>query len=381
MKDETWTLLLKHALAPTEVPPSELNEKILSAIQNTNQLRIPRWKRWPAAMLAAIIFLLISTTALAVSQLLSSGQVAEEAGRHSLAEAFESKGSIPVNESAVSGGYRFTLLGLVSGTNLEEIKETDGKLNTERTYAVVSIERQDGNPMPGPQEEDYKKISFFVSPYVKGQKPWLVNAASLGGGYNEFVMDGILYRLIECDGLEMFADRGVYLGISTGTFYSSEAFRFNEETGEIYPAPDYSGASILFPLPLDPAKADHTQAEAYLQAILPPAVKPSEQPRATEHPDYIGRLKAQVAEGETIPDSVKTAVRDSKGWISYSYDGWDFNAPESELFAEGQTGMSDSITFSGDKDGLYIALVFTKDDSGTITGKVVKLKERPLWPV
>lgn len=379
MKDETWNHLLKHTLAPTEAPPARLNESILTHIQHASPNRLPRWRTWPAAILAAMMFLLISTTALAVSHLLSSGEVAEEAGRHSLAEAFNSKGSIPVNEAAVSGGYRFTLMGLVSGSNLEEVQDSDGKLNKDRTYAILSIERQDGKPMPGPQEEDYNKQAFFVSPYVKGQKPWFVNAATLGGGYHEFAKDGVLYRLIECDSLEMFADRGLYLGINSGTFYNAEAFRFNEATGEITPAADFNGAALLFTLPLDPAKSDHAQAEAYLKAILSPEDRPAEQSPALEEPDYMGRLKAQVAEGEIIPGSVQVVVRDEKGWINYSYDDWDYSCPESELFDEGETGQSTNITVSGDNTGLYLALVFTKDDSGTITGKTVKLKEKPLW--
>lgn len=378
MKDETWNHLLKHTLAPIEAPPAGLNEKILTHIQQTSHNRLPRWRTWPAAMLAAIMFLLISTTAVAVSHLLSSGEVAEEAGRHSLAEAFKGKGSISVNETAVSGGYRFTLMGLVSGSNLEEVQDTE--LNKDRTYAVISIEQQDGKPMPGPQEEASNKQSFFVSPYVKGQKPWLVNAATLGGGYHEFAKDGVLYRLIECDNLEMFADRGLYLGINSGTFYNSEAFRFNEATGEIAPAADYNGAALLFTLPLDPVKADPAQAEAYLKDILSPEDKPAEQPPVLEQPDYMGRLKAQVAGGEIIPDSVQVVVRNEKGWVSYSYDGWDYSCPESELFAEGETGQSSNITVSGDNNGVYLALVFTKDDSGMITGKIVKLKEKPLWP-
>lgn len=381
MKDETWNHLLKHALAPTEEPSAELNGRLMARMREPDMQQPPRRRKWPAALLAAMVTLLLSTTALAVSQLLSSGQVAEEAGRHALAKAFESRRSIKVNQSAVSGGYRFTLQGLVSGRDLEEVEEAAGTLRQDRTYAAVSIERQDGQPMPGNQDEQYGKIPFFVSPYVKGEKPWQVNIATLGGGYSEFVKDGIMYRLIECDGLEMFADKGVYIGISTSPFFDSEAFRYDEMSGEISAKADYRGAAVLFPLPLDAAKADHAQADAYLQKILQPEDTPAKpgESHSGEQPDYLQNLKNLIADGETISGSVKAVTLDEKGWVSYSYDGWDYNAPVSELFAEGQSGQSDSLSFSG-KDGEYMALVFTKDDSGTITGRIVKLKEKPAWP-
>ena len=61
----------------------------------------------------------------------------------------------------------------------------------------------------------------------------------------------------------MFADRGVYIGISEG-FAFGEAFSFNEETGEIKPNPGFNGVSILFDLPLDPALADPVKAQKLL---------------------------------------------------------------------------------------------------------------------
>lgn len=55
------------------------------------------------------------------------------------------------------------------------------------------------------------KGTIFISPYIKGENPALVNAFTLNGSYCETVQDGILYRILECDTIEMFADRGVYL--------------------------------------------------------------------------------------------------------------------------------------------------------------------------
>lgn len=123
--------------------------------------------------------------------------------------------------------------------------------------------------MPATSEPEYGQDPFFVSPLIKGLKPWQVNITTMNGGYSEAVIDGIMYRLIECDGVEMFADRGVYLAVSNGSsFFSKDAFAYNESTGEISANNDYKGTAILFELPLDPTKADPVKAESYLQELL-----------------------------------------------------------------------------------------------------------------
>ena len=103
--------------------------------------------------------------------------------------------------------------------------------------------------MPDTRDEEYGQVLFLVSPLIKSQKPWMVNIASMNGACSEFVVDRVMYRVIECDGLEMFADRGLYLGISTGGFGDFfKAFNYNEETGEISPKADYKGTNALFNL-------------------------------------------------------------------------------------------------------------------------------------
>lgn len=76
--------------------------------------------------------------------------------------------------------------------------------------------------MPATSEPEYGQDPFFVSPLIKGLKPWQVNITTMNGGYSEAVIDGIMYRLIECDGVEMFADRGVYLAVSNGSSFSAK---------------------------------------------------------------------------------------------------------------------------------------------------------------
>ncbi len=181
------------------------------------------------------------------------------------------EGAIVINQSATADGYQFTLHGIVSGEELSEFNSSTEHLQPTRTYAVLSISRQDGTPMPTTQDEQYGQTPFFISPLIKGQQPWRVNIASMNGGYSEFVREGIMYRLIECDEIEMFADRGIYLAIiSNNSFYTIDAFDYDETTGELSPKADYQGANILFDLPLDVTKADYEKAEQYLQKLLSP---------------------------------------------------------------------------------------------------------------
>ncbi len=261
--------LLKQALSPTVEPSEDLNQKIINQLKESNIMKPVYKKRISVALIATVLTLAMSITAFAALHLLNSKQVAEHLGDQKLAHAFDSKNAIKINESIVSGGYNFNLLGIVSGKGLSDFESyAEDIIRPDRTYAVVSIAKQDGSKMPNTQDEEYGKVPFFISSLIKGQKPWLVNIASMNGGYSEFVIDGVMYRLIECDDVEMFADRGLYLCISTSSFYDVNAFNYNEETGEITPNADYNGANALFNLPLDVTKVDHGKAEKYLQELL-----------------------------------------------------------------------------------------------------------------
>ncbi|MCQ6560539.1 hypothetical protein [Paenibacillus mendelii] len=266
---EKWDGLLRQALAPAAEPEEELNESIINRYKERNRMKRVNSKRISIGVLVAVCTLVLSITAVAAAQLFSSKQVAQHLGDQVLAQAFESRDAIEVNQSVASGDYNFTLHGIVSGVGLSGLNSSAQDINPERTYAVVSIAKQDGSPMPATSDPEYGQEPFFISPFIKGQKPWQVNIITMNGGYSELVVDGIMYRLIECDDVEMFADRGVYLAVSSGdTFFNNKAYAYNEATGEISPKTDYKGTAILFDLPLDKAKADTAQAEAYLKDLL-----------------------------------------------------------------------------------------------------------------
>ena len=374
---DKWERMLRQALASPGEPEEKLNQSILNRVEERNSMNHVYRKRLSTGVMVAILTLVMSVTAIAATQFFSSDQVAVQLGEKILAKAFESSDAIEVNKSVDSGDYKFTLHGIVSGAGLKELNESNStnEIHPERTYAVVSIARQDGRPMPKTSDPEYGEESFFISPLIKGLKPWQVNIASMRGGYSEVVLNGIQYRLIECDDVEMFADRGVYLAVSSGSpFYNSEAFAYNESTGEVTAKSDYDGVSLLMDLPLDKAKADPAKAEAYLKELLKePESGTKTDPAETELANRIEELKKRLADGKVIPESVKEVTYDKDGRINYEYDGWSVKLSPEMLFAEGQTGFSDAVQFS-EADGHYLGLQFHKDEKGVITGMVIDLK-------
>lgn len=260
--------LLKQALSPKAIPDEKLNKKIIEQLKERNIMR-PIYKHKIASILIIVtLTFAMSVSAFAAWHLLNPKEVAQKVGNDALAKAFEDKDALEINQSIISGEYNFTFLGIVSGEGLSEFESSVPSIYPDRTYAVVSIAKKDGSEMPSSTDEDYDKIPFFVSPLIKGQKPWQVNIASMNGGYEEFVKDGIMYRLIECDGVELFADRGIYLCISTSSFYDINAFNYNEETGEVSINENYDGANALFDLPIEASKGNYEKAEKYLKNLL-----------------------------------------------------------------------------------------------------------------
>ncbi|MEK8126689.1 hypothetical protein WMW72_02075 [Paenibacillus filicis] len=379
---EKWDRALTQALSAEE-PEEALNHSILQRYKEGNPLKrvSRRRKKISAGLLVALCTLVMSITAFAAAQLFTSKQVAEHLGEKALAQAFASSEAIEINQSVASGDYRITLHGIVSGAGLRDWDGGAHDIHPEKTYAVVSIARQDGSFMPLTSDPEYGKEPFFVSPLIRGQKPWQVNIMTMHGGYSEMVVDGIMYRLIECDGMEMFADRGVYLAVSSGgSFFDREAFAYDEHTGDITLRPDYKGGvALLFDLPLDMTKADHAKAEAYLQQLLkePSTEKNAALAASAEDPEQqlrneMEELRNKISSGTVIPDSVKEVTKVGQGRFEYAYNDWKVNLTISELFSEGQTGFSDAVHFSGN-GRRYWALQFSRDTEGVITGRIVEL--------
>lgn len=222
-------------------------------------------KRIPliAAVAAALI-----VSAAAATLLLRPADVARYAGNPTLAAAFESSDATVIDQSVESGDYRFTFAGLVSGTGLSELTE---EADAQRSYAVVAVQRVDGQPM-----SDEEQFSITATPLVSGYLPWSVNAWTLRGSYTRFVQDGVTYYLYEYDSLELFAGRTVYMAVYEGGAPNAELFDIAPD-GTITFSADMSEPHALFTVPLDASKADAdavAEFEAAMReegAILTPA--------------------------------------------------------------------------------------------------------------
>lgn len=263
--------LLRKALSSKEEPDYWLNQRIIQKIQEkesetmsekNRRLRIPA-----AAMIAAVVIVAGSVSAYAAWRYLTPEQVAQTAEDQKLAAAFEGEDAVAVNAVQEYGNYRITLLGIVSGKNLSQYAGWDenGDVLDDRTYVVTAIENADGTPRPDTSEEGYGEDPFFVSPLIEGLNPAIYNSVTMDGGYSEMVEDGIQYRIAECNNVEMFADRQVYLCVNDGSFYNNEAYLYDEASGSIGRNEDYQGVNALFTLPLDKSKADKEAADKYVK--------------------------------------------------------------------------------------------------------------------
>ena len=204
---------------------------------------------WRTGLVAAVAAAVLAVSAYAAVTLLGPQDVARHAGSEALAAAFESEDATKVNETKTVGDYKVTLMGLVSGEGLSRVESFPDCEVYDRTYAVLAYERTDGTPIT----EDIPDLT--ISPLVEGYAPWVVNAWSLHGGTHTFAQDGVLYYLFECENVEPFADRTVYLAVYPGSHIppSAENFAISDE-GHISVK---EGADVaMFVLPLDKSKAD-----------------------------------------------------------------------------------------------------------------------------
>lgn len=265
--DKKMDSILKDALLSNLEPDTELNQKIMRQWKEKEEMKDIK-RKGPVFVVTAICALLLSVTVVgAAVKYLNSENIAKESGNQDAIKAFSGENSMEINEKKQAGGYFFTLLGISTGEKLGQEGLKNESTELEKSYAVIAIEKEDGSAMPSIEDEDYGKLQLFISPLIQGLKPWQYNIASMNGGYYEIEKEGILYRMIECDNIEKFADKKLYLCISNTIFYSNEAFQYDEATGSITVNENYDGINLLFDLPIDKSKANPEEAETYLKGL------------------------------------------------------------------------------------------------------------------
>lgn len=210
-------------------------------------------------LLAAALVCAMSATAFAAYQYLTAGEVADEMGDKKLAAQLNGSSFVP--QTQTDGDYQATVLGVVTGENISDFQPDTWDVAPGNTYAVVAVEKIDGTAMTWDD-------NILVTPLIQGQTPWQYNIFTMHhGGAQMQIIDGVLYRIVEFDDIQCFADREVYLAVLGEAFINNASYQMDETTGIITPSPNYEGTNILFTLPLDPQNADPEKAKQILKAI------------------------------------------------------------------------------------------------------------------
>lgn len=222
-------------------------------------------------LLAAAVTAALVMSVSAVVKLLTPAQVAEGMEDPLLAEAFSGPDAVAINETVTAGEYHITLAGLVSGKNLSEREFiSDGELQEDRTYVVVSMARADGAPL---ERESFPFLvgedGYTLTPLVSGYPVYQVNSWTLDTGVTCDLRDGVAYFLLDTANLEPFADHTVYLAMYQGSHAPSNEMFTMAEDGSIAFNPGFEKALALFTLPLDASKADPAAVAALLGDFMP----------------------------------------------------------------------------------------------------------------
>ena len=244
------------------------NKNKLEVIMQNNQKRKIKLNRKPIMAIAAaalIICLSLSVYAAVNFFILTPAEIAEELGQTKLAEAFNDGRGVEIAQSVTSCGYVLSLHALAIGSDLDEYRGYFD-IDSESTYTVISIHRENGEPMNYFDPEMTFETMFTSQIFFEGYKPWHLNSIIFGCGGSAFEKDGVLYWIYQIDeNIEMLANRTVYLGIwDMGIgFMGAEMFNIGDD-GSIAFADGLDKAHAMFALPLDPSKADPSRLEQVL---------------------------------------------------------------------------------------------------------------------
>ncbi len=387
MDDKQLDILLKNTLKSDYVPDYQLDLQIINKVKEKEDMSLKRLREIPVFFIVCCALLFCSVSVFAAWRLLSPKDIAMHIGDKQLSKAFDSKDAILMDESQKYGDYTITLLGTVTGRNITNFVTEGDTVSPDRTYAVIAILRTDGTPMPDMSSEEYGKTPFFVSPLIQGLDPRKYNIVTMNGGYSEITKDGIMYRIIACDNVEIFADRKNYICVTNTVFYENNAFIYNEDTGEISINTKYTGMNLLFDLHLNKNKADKEAAQKYLEGINKTLYNESTD-KGTEQKKSEGTDKTVLkgenyAKGPEVPYRLEEILDswtfvaeqrvtpDKDGMVSYSFK--DKNGGSSggtiatkALFDKQETGYSKLVSFSK-ADEITEAFLVYKEKNGDIT--------------
>ena len=359
-----FDILVKDVLSGRKAPNPDLNRQItVKAKEKYQMMNHNKIRKSFAAAACVGLFAVGSITTYAAYHYLSPAQVAEHVSTNgALSEAFEKEDAIQINETQQSNGYDITLLGMVSGKNLELCvpEEVSSSLSAIRTYTAIAIAKSDGTEM------EYRNLC--VSPLINGVDWFAANNATMDVALTWFKQDGVVYELLQCDNLQMFADRGVQLGIVDEFGNESSAFYMDTQSGVYQRNADYEGTNALFTLPLDKSKANAKEAEAYLDALT------HNEESAWEIPEEYNRGQIREFTDTITMDNIDeyfirdeatvfTAKPDKTGWIDF---GTRYNK-EDDYVMEGGRGYIDFLINTEEDFRITgVAVMGDEDDAGIL---------------
>ncbi|MBQ9984179.1 MAG: hypothetical protein IJP29_06275 [Lachnospiraceae bacterium] len=237
-----------------------------------------------------------SSTIYAAHRLLRAGAIASMFGEEKLAKRFEAMSDEIV--TAENDIYRAYFLGAVSG---EKLCENEIDVENTKSYFVVALERKDGENLTYEDE-------IIVSPFVQGIAPWQFNIYNMEGSATRQVVDGVLYCLYACSDLEVFANTGVYIGVTDEDVFA-DAYVYDSESGIISLNEEYDGLNFLFELS---TKASNEDVEEDTLSRQNDFMENGRQ--------AINNLDEMMANSMLDEDSVMELQENEEGFLIYNYD-------------------------------------------------------------
>lgn len=212
-----------------------------------------------------------------------------------------------------------------------------------------------------------------------------VNNGTLDAGLRWFDKDGVVYELLECRNLEIFADRGVQIGVVDSFGDESQAFSMDEKTGVYGKKEGFEGTNALFSIPFDPAKADKKAADALLAEIAREIQSdetdvedgaPAAQDVTEEYTDLALHAKDAAAflkdHAVYVEGTRQTLTPDKEGRVTYGTD--EGVGGNGMILIDGlETGRPAILGASSDGtlEGTDLN-VFTLNEDGTVTYEVYR---------
>ena len=273
--------MLKHALTPKLEPDIELNRNIVSKLKEDMPMKKIKQKKFITVAASCAVMLVIgSVSVYAAWKYMNPDQVIREIDSEEtkLAEAFNEKNAVYINETQSYGDYDVTLLGITNGENLTKYKffsgdstvkavneenENYGQLTeglkelNDRSYILFAVENKKQ------KFQDYSEFDNHIDvfPVVMGYDYWKsLGLFEDGSGSRSYLKDGVIYYMYECNNLEKYADHDIYMCVTDDVGLNEYNYHYDNDSGMIARNEEYEGLNALFSLPLDASKADPEEA-------------------------------------------------------------------------------------------------------------------------